>query len=303
MDKMQTYRVFSTVAEQLSFTKAAELLNLPRATVSTTVQSLEARLRVQLLNRTTRSVSLTMEGELFLEQCMKVLNDVDELEGIFQRSGRMLSGRIRIDMPVNFAREMVLPYLSEFRAQYPEILIDLSSTDDFIDVASESVDLVIRSGAYGQGNFTVKKLMDVRMGNYVSAHYKKQFGIPASLAELTQHSMISYARRLSTSEVDFVYEQAGKVHKTKVMSSLNVNNTVAYTDACLGGLGIAQLPTVAVQKYINSGDLIEILPDYRMPNGRIDLIYLRNKQLSGRVLAFIEWLEAKLSPQGTTLKT
>src|SRR5690606_22529967 len=114
-DKMQTYRVFSTVAEQLSFTKAAELLNLPRATVSTTVQSLEARLRVQLLNRTTRSVSLTMEGELFLEQCLKVLNDVDELEGIFQRSGRMLSGRIRIDMPVNFAREMVLPYLSEFR--------------------------------------------------------------------------------------------------------------------------------------------------------------------------------------------
>lgn len=295
MDKMQTYRVFSTVAEQLSFTKAAELLNLPRATVSTTVQSLEARLRVQLLNRTTRSVSLTIEGELFLEQCLKVLKDVDELEGIFRRSGQLLSGRIRIDMPVNFAKEMVLPYLSEFRAQYPEILIDLSSTDDFIDVASESVDLVIRSGVYAQGNFTVKKLMDVRMGNYVSAHYSKQFGIPSSLAELRQHTLVSYARRLSNPEVDFIYEQAGKVYKTRVMSSINVNNTVTYTDACLGGLGIAQLPTKAVQKYINSGELIEILPDYRMPDGRIDLVYLRNKQLSGRVLAFIEWLEAKLS--------
>lgn len=294
MDKIQTYRVFSTVAEQLSFTKAAELLNLPRATVSTTVQSLEARLRVQLLNRTTRSVSLTIEGELFLEQCVKVLNDVDELEGMFRRSGRKLSGRIRIDMPVNFAKEMILPYLSEFRAQYPEILIDLSSTDDFIDVASESVDLVIRSGEYAQGNFTVKKLMDVRMGNYVSAHYSERFGIPGSLAELRQHSLVSYAKRLSTPEVDFIYEHSGKVRKTKVMSSLNVNNTVAYTDACLGGLGMAQLPTAAVQRYINSGDLIEILPDYRMPNGQIDLIYLRNKKLSRRVLAFIEWLETKL---------
>lgn len=294
MDKMQTYRVFSTVAEQLSFTKAAELLNLPRATVSTTIQGLEARLRVQLLNRTTRSVSLTIEGELFLEQCMKVLNDVDELESIFRHSGQLLSGRIRIDMPVNFAKEMVLPYLSEFREQYPEILIDLSSTDDFIDVASESVDLVIRSGAYAQGNFTVKKLMDVRMGNYVSASYRKQFGIPTSLADLHQHTLISYSRRLRTPEVDFIYEHAGKMCKIKIMSGINVNNTVTYTDACLGGLGIAQLPTAAVQKYINSGELIEVLPDYRRPNGRIDLIYLRNKQLSGRVLAFIEWLEAKV---------
>ncbi|TVZ41003.1 DNA-binding transcriptional LysR family regulator [Alteromonadaceae bacterium 2753L.S.0a.02] len=292
MDKIKTFLVFSKVAELLSFTKAADVLNLPRATVTTTVQNLEARLRVQLLNRTTRSVSLTLEGEVFLERCRQVLNDVDELEKTFQVSTSKLSGRIRVDMPVNFAREFVIPRLQEFYETYPDIQIELSSNDSFIDVVAESADLVVRSGEYSDSNFNVLKLMDVRMGNYASPKYLEQFGVPTSLESLKSHYFITYSHIFGKDNAVFYYEKDDELCAVPVKSRLSVNSTVSYTEACIGGLGISQLPTPAVQKYVDNGTLIEVLQEYRMSPRRMDLIHLKNKKVSNKVLVFIHWLES-----------
>ncbi|EAQ65284.1 Transcriptional Regulator, LysR family protein [Marinomonas sp. MED121] len=292
MDKMQTYLVFATVAEQLSFTKAADILNLPRATVSTSIQSLEARLRVQLLNRTTRRVSLTLEGQVFLERCQTVLTEIDDLEKSFQQSTGKLDGRIKIDMPVNFAREIVLPRLFEFNNKFPEIEIDLSSHDTFIDVVGESVDLVIRRGDYSDSNFVVRKLMNVSIGNYASPAYLKERGVPKNLDDLKHHSLVTYSPSLGNKTGNFNYLYDREVKKVSMRTSINVNSTVSYTDACLGGLGIAQLPKEAVGSYVLQGKLIEVLPNYAMPKSQIDLIHLKNKKVSRRVLVFIDWLLA-----------
>lgn len=289
---MQTYLIFATVAEQLSFTKAADILNLPRATVSTSIQTLETRLRVQLLNRTTRSVSLTLDGQVFLERCQAVLQEVNELERSFQQLTRQLDGCIKIDMPANFAREIVLPHLHEFISQYPQIEIDLSSHDAFIDVVSERVDLVIRSGDYSSSHFEVRKLLDIDIKNYASPSYLKAYGEPTTLAELSDHFLVTYSPSLNKKSGYFQYLSEQGTEKIKMRSKINVNSTVSYTEACLGGLGIAQLPAQAVEHYVHDGRLIEILKPYCMPTTQVDLIYLKNKQISQRVLVFMNWLES-----------
>lgn len=290
MDKTQTYQVFATVAEKLSFTKAAEALNLPRATVSTTIQTLETRLRVQLLNRTTRQVSLTLEGEAFLERCLQILGDIDDLEDMFKRSSFQLKGKVRVDMAVNFTREIVLPRLSRFYERYPDIEIDLSSSDSFINPVEEGVDLVIRSGQFTQGQLVVKPLMSVRFGNYASPNYLERYGKPTSPEQLNQHWLVVYSQKLKPSEAYFVYQNGEEV-RIPMKSRIQVNNTVSYTEACLAGLGIAQLPTASISQYLRAGLLVEVLPEHRRQDSQLDLIYHQSKQLSRKIKVFIDWLE------------
>lgn len=293
-------QIFIKVAELESFTKAAHAQKIPKAAVSLGINKLEEHLGTRLINRTTRSLSLTQDGIAFLERCQTLLADFEEVEQMFRKDKDQIKGRLKVDVPSRIARLLLIPHLPEFFKQYPDINIDLGSADRFVDLAQEGVDCVIRVGDLRESSLIVRPIGHLSVSNCANPAYVKRYGVPKKLDDLSKHYLIDYYSTSPETHARFEYEINGEVNTLPMKSLLRVNNTETYIAGALAGLGIIQVPTYDVQSYLQDEALIEVMENFTASALPISFLYPHRKHLSQKVKAFMDWAEAifKKQPKG-----
>jgi DNA-binding transcriptional LysR family regulator len=297
MNPIETLHAFVRVAELHSFTQAAEQLGCPKASVSLAIQQLEAQVGARLLLRTTRRVQLTPDGALFYERSKDVLADLDELQGLFRQQPEQLSGRLRVDMPVSTARNLVLPRLPEFMRQHPLLKLELSCTDRRVDLVREGFDCVLRVGRLEESGLVARPLGQLAQVNCASPAYLQAQGHPQTLADLAGHQLVHYQSPLGARGGGWEWcDERGQCHTLPMQGALSVNSTEAYQAACLAGLGLIQAPLAGLRPWMDSGQLVEVLPRYRAPPLPVSLLYPHRRQLARRVQVFMDWLAGVLIP-------
>ncbi|MBA7803934.1 LysR family transcriptional regulator [Citrobacter freundii] len=290
MDKIHAMQLFLRVAELESFSRAADTLGLPKGSVSRQIQALENHLGTQLLHRTTRRVQLTQDGMIYYERAKDLLSNLDELDGLFHHDPTSISGKLRVDMPVGVARNLVMPRLPAFLHQYPGLELELSSSDRLVDLIREGFDCVVRVGALKDSGLIARPLGKLTQINCASPQYLARFGYPESLDDLASHAVVHYAVNLGTRSQGFEIATNNGPRWIKTGGMLTVNSTETYHAACLAGLGIIQVPRVGVREALRAGTLVEVLPQYRAEPMPVSLLYPHRRNLSRRVHLFMEWL-------------
>jgi len=295
--KLEDLRIFATVAELMSFSRAAEQLGLAKGRVSTAVQQLEARVGSRLLQRTTRSVRLTPDGEVFLDRCKELLSEAEQLEAMFRPAASGLTGRLRIDLPSSVARDVIIPRLPEFLAAHPLLEIGVSTTDRRVDLVHEGFDCVLRVGALGNSELVARPLGGLRMCNLASPEYLRVHGTPRKLADLARHRVVHYASALSAQDAAWEYRDPadGKLRTLPMRATVTVNGTDAYHAAALAGLGLIQAPALGTRALVAAGRLVEVLPRLTASPLQVSLLYAHRRQLAPRVQAVMAWLAQVLS--------
>jgi DNA-binding transcriptional LysR family regulator len=290
-------RVFATVAELASFSRAAEQLGLAKGRVSTAVQQLEARVGTRLLQRTTRSVHLTPDGERFLDRCKELLTEAEQLEALFRPAATGLTGRLRIDLPNRIARDLVLPRLPEFLAAHPLLEVGISTTDRRVDLVHEGFDVVLRVGTLADSELVARPLGVLPMRNVASPAYLRAHGTPRTLADLAQHRVVHYMPSLNAQGAAWEYvDDDGKRRAIPMRAHVTVNGTDAYQAAALAGLGLIQAPALGTDELVASGELVDVLPALRAPAMPVSLMLPNRRQLAPRVQAVMTWLTQVVSP-------
>jgi DNA-binding transcriptional LysR family regulator len=285
---LESVRVFVRVAEAGNLTRAAQQLGVPKARVSHRLAQLEAELGCELVQRTTRMARLTEEGSRFLERARPLLADADEVEALF-RPGRRAEGRVRLDLPVAFARRVVLPHLGALLDEHPALEVVLSLTDRRIEAIREGFDVVLRIGPAHEPGLVGRRVGELAMVNAASASYLARFGTPHALSDLDEHLIVHYASNLGAEAPSFEYVVDGKVEERPVRARVTVNNTDAYSGAAAAGLGIVQIPRVRLYDPA-SADLVEVLPDHVPPPLPVWLLHTHGARVPHRVRVVLDWL-------------
>lgn len=299
MNQLEAMKVFMQVAELGGFTAAAMSLGVPKASVSLSIQQLEELLGTRLFHRTTRKVQLTQDGQVFYERSKDLLADMDDLQGLFRQEPSALRGRLRVDMPLAVARDLVIPQLPAFLQAHPELELELSSTDRLVDVVREGFDCVLRAGELSDSSLIARYLGEYQMINCASPSYLAHFGRPEDLAELAQHRLVHYVSVLGERSGGFEYQDPHdhSLQTLAMTGAITVNNSSAYVSACLAGLGLIQIPAVGVQDLLTEGRLIEVLAEYRPAPMPVHLLYPNRRHLPQRVQVFMTWLSGLVQPR------
>lgn len=296
MNRLDAMQAFVRVAEMASFTRAADSLGLPKASVSTAVQQLEAWLGTQLLHRTTRRVQLTQDGQAFYERCQDLLADMDEVQHLFARSPQALRGRLRVDMPARFARHFVLPHLPAFLHEHPQLALELSCTDRRVDVVREGFDCVLRVGTLADTSLIGRPLGELRVVTCASPAYLQRHGVPQSPDDLHAHRLIHYASQFGRKPDGWEYWDGTRYASVPMEGALTVNSSDAYEAACIAGLGLIQAPVAGLRTLVEQGLLVEVLPQYAAEPMPVTLLYAHRRHLPQRVQAFMAWLTETTRP-------
>ena len=299
MDRIEAMRLYTRIVELSSFTAAADDLNLPRATVTHAIKRLEARLGAQLLQRTTRCVRTTRDGEVYYGHCRRLLADLDEVEADFREAATKPKGRLRVDLPGAFARVRVLPHLPAFCARYPEIELDIGTGDRFVDLLREGVDCVLRSGHLDDSGMVGRQVGLLAQVTIASAGYVRDHGLPRTLADLQLgHVAVNWASP-TTRRVEPLEFMVGKRRRNVVLPSrVTVSGVDAYLGCCEAGLGIAQFPRYHVVEALAEGRMIEMLPDTPPPPLPLTVLYPQQHHLPARLRVFVDWLAGLLATHG-----
>jgi DNA-binding transcriptional LysR family regulator len=298
MDRIDAMRAFARVTERRSFVRAAEDLGLPASTATDAVKQLEARLGVRLLQRTTRQVSPTLDGEAYYRRCLAILDDIEEAESAF--SGARPRGLLRIDAQGAQARRVIVPALPRFFAEYPDLELFMGEGDRFVDLVREGVDCVLRAGELRVSDLIARRVAILPEATVASADYVARFGRPRRWDALDGHRMIGFRSSATGSVLPLEFMVEG-VRKTATLpSSLSVNGADTYEAACRQGLGLIQVPRHAIEADLAAGALIECLPDTPPSPTPVYVLYPRSRQLNLRVRVFIDWV-AKEYARNTAL--
>lgn len=287
MDRFEAMRLFVRIVERRSFTRAAADLDLPRSTATEAVQQLEARLGVRLLQRTTRQVSPTLDGEAYYRRCLDLLDALEDAESAFRQ--RMPRGLLRVDVQGALARRFVLPGLPAFLAAYPELTLRLTEGDRLVDLVREGIDCVLRVGDLSDSAMVARRVALLPEVTCAAPAYLERYGTPRSPDDLSGHRMVGFLRPDAGRPYPLELTVDGKVREIAVAADVTVNaaeNTVALG---LLGLGLIQVPRYRVEDRLADGSLIEVLADFPPTPTPVSLLYPRSRQLSPRVRVFIDW--------------
>lgn len=288
---LDALRVFVRVAELKSFTQAADQLGMPKARASAHVQKLEAALGTQLLQRTTRLVRPTAEGEHLLRRARSFLAEADEIGSLFQAE-RALRGRVCVEMPVGIARDFVIPRIPDLVARHPQLELDLRASDRYRTAQREGFDIVLRLGGTDEPGLVGRRFGLLPMTNLASASYLRQYGVPRSLDDLRQnHLVVRYA---ADPAPVFEYFDGQEYAELPMRSVLTVDNVDAYLAACIAGLGIVQVPKVGPRREVEP--LVEVLPELTARPLPIALLHTHGRSVPRRVRAVMGWLAEQLTP-------
>lgn len=296
MDRLDHLRSFLRVAELGSFTAAAEQLGLPKASVSLAVQRLEAEVGVQLLHRTTRRVRLTADGAQFQQRARDLLDDMEDLQGMFRRDTQ-LKGRLRVDMSSGLARQLVIPHLPGFLEKHPGLEIELSGNDRRVDLVREGFDCVVRVGPLDDNTLVARPLGVMHIVNCASPAYLAAYGVPRSLDDLSGHALVHYVGTLGQRSPGFEYHDGQDYRSVPMRGAITVNSGEAYSAAALAGLGIIQVPRLGARVALAAGTLVEVLPEYVAEPMPVTLLYAQRRHLPRRVAAFMDWMAALVTPE------
>lgn len=293
MDRIDLFRIFVRVAACSSFSRAADMLGLPRSTVSAAVQDLEERVGARLLHRTTRKVALTQDGAAFYERCLRLIADVEDAEGLFRPSAQP-EGTLRIDVPGRIGRLILAPALPDFLARYPDIDLVLGVTDRAVDLVQDGVDCVLRVGPLTDSGLIARPLGTLPLINVASPAYLSRHGLPTTPRDLGGHQAVLYASPSSGRVEDWEWIEDGTLQTRTVPGRVTVNSAEAYIACCLAGLGLIQIPAYDVKQHLAAGTLVEVMADHRAAPLPMALLYPHRQHLSRRLQVFASWFEEVL---------
>jgi DNA-binding transcriptional LysR family regulator len=298
MTDLQALLIFARVAEMKSFTRAADSLSIQKGRVSTVVRELEKAVGATLLHRTTRSVQLTDDGRVFYSRARDLLAEAQDLHAMFATTDAPLRGRLRVDMPTELARTVVIPAMANLLKANPELELELSSTDRRVDLVQEGFDCVIRLGPVMDDTLIARPLGRLRMINAASPSYLAHYGTPQTLDDLVSqgHQMVHYTPTLGARLSGWEYPQAEGYAALALPGAMQVNSVQTYHAAGLAGVGLIQGGYSALAHHIKNGDLVEILPHLRPEPLAAWLVVAHRRNLSVRVRAFMTWIEDVLEP-------
>ncbi|QUM74891.1 LysR family transcriptional regulator [Moritella sp. 24] len=280
---------FVAVAETESFTAAAKRLGISTAQVSRQISALEERLSAKLFYRTTRKVSVTEVGGIYYQHCRQVMDGLADAERAISNLQSTPKGKLKITAPITYGERSVAPLVNDFVTQYPELEVQLVLSNQQIDLIDEGFDLAIRLGQLGDSSMIGKRLATRKQYVCAAPEYLSAFGAPHTLSELDRHNCLS-------GTLDYWrFQEKGKARNIRVKGNFSCNSGPVLVDAALKGVGIVQLPDYYVQEYINQGQLIEVLPNYREPDDAVWALYPQNRHLSPKVRMLVDYLAKELA--------
>ena len=289
MDRFDALRVFVRIVERRSFTRAAEDLALPRATVTDAIKALESRLGVRLLQRTTRQVSLTLEGEIFYARCLRLIADMEDAEGAFRDTRP--KGPLRIEVHGTLARHLLFPRLPAFLEAYPDIELDVSEGDRYVDLVREGVDCALRVGELRDSDLVARRLTLLPEATAASPAYCERHGMPTDVDTLETggHVMVGFKSTAIGALLPLEFQQEGRVRHLTLPTRVRVSGAESYVGAAFAGFGIIQAPRYRLDGYFATGALVPLLERFPPLPSPVNIVYARTRLPSPRLRAFIDW--------------
>ncbi|BAL24887.1 LysR family transcriptional regulator [Azoarcus sp. KH32C] len=297
MDQFQALRVFARVVEAGTFTKAADSLGMPKPTVTKLIQSLESHLRVKLLNRTTRRVTVTADGAAYYERTARLLTELEEIDASLSNAQASPKGRVRIDVPAVLASRIILPALHTFHARYPDIQIDMGVGDRLVNLIADNVDCVVRGGNIIDESLVARRISQVEFMTCATPGYLATYGVPTHPSELDgPHRVVGYFSAGTGRISPFEFERDGERIEIVGNYGVAVNDSNAYLAAGLAGLGIIQSGASVLQEHVKTGELVPVLEDWTTPGLPIYVVYPPNRHLSAKTRVFVDWIAELFGP-------
>lgn len=290
MDRIDRFRIFSRVVECASFTRAADQLGLPRSTVSAAVAELEQRLGTRLLQRSTRRVSTTHDGDVFHARCLRLIAEVEDAESLFRQEDAQPVGLLRIDVPSRIGRRIVAPALPDFFARYPQVEVDLGMTDRAVNLIEEGCDAVLRVGQLGDSSLVSRTLGTLDFVNVAAPSYLRAYGVPQQPTDLQQHRAVNYASPTTARVEPWEWQDGTQLRTLPMQGWVRVNSAEASIACCVAGLGLLQIPGYDVQDELQSGTLVEVMPRHVAQPLPVTLLQPHRQHRAQRVHVFLEWL-------------
>lgn len=289
MDRFDAMRIFARVTERRSFSLAAEDLGLPRSTVTDAVKLLERRLDVRLLERTTRVVRPTLDGEAYYQRCIRLIADLEDAEAGF--SGAKPSGLLRVDLHGTQARHFLLPGMPAFLERYPEIQLHISETHQPMDIVREGYDCIVRVGRLSDSNLIQRKLAELSRGTFASPDYLAKSGLPKTIDDLEEgHRMVGLLAPDQPEVAPLAFDVDGQIREMVLPAVITVTGSETNVASACAGLGIIQVPRYRITSEVANGALVEILADTPPPPIPVHALYSHTRQLSPRLRVFLDWM-------------
>jgi DNA-binding transcriptional LysR family regulator len=295
MDRFESMRLLVRVVERQSFSAAASDLGIPRSSATLAIKQFEQRLGVRLLQRTTRHVTPTLEGEIYYRRCKAILAEVEDAEGALTANG--VRGLLRIEVHGPMARTFILPELPTFLGRHPALTLYIGEGDRFVDVVREGFDCVIRGGEVADSDMVARRLGLAREATFASPTYLERHGLPRSVDDLRGHEMIGFASSRTGQVLPLEFTVEGQIRTTMLPFRITVTNTDTYATLARLGFGLMQAPRYRYAADVAAGTLVEVLPQHPPSATPISVLYPKSRQLSPRVRVFIDWLVEVVAPK------
>ena len=297
MDRFDAMRVFTRLVERRSFSRAADDLGLPRSSVTDALKGLEARLGVRLLQRTTRQVSPTLDGEAYYQRCIGLIADLEDAEGTF--IGAKPSGLIRVDVHGTQARYFLLPGLSRFRTLYPGIRLHFRETHEAMDLVREGFDCILRAGELTDSLLVSRRLATLERGTFASPDYLSRLGTPQSPDDLVGHEMIGLLAPDTAEIIPLAFHVGAAIRRLTLPTMITVTGPETNVAAACSGLGLIQVPRYRVSSELRSGALVEVLSAFPPTPIPVHVLYSHRRQLTPRLRVFIDWVAEQFRERAT----
>jgi LysR family transcriptional regulator, regulator for bpeEF and oprC len=291
VDQLLALRVFVRIAEAGSFANAADQLNLPRSTASKLIRDLEEHLGAKLIHRTTRSTSVTVEGASYFERATRLLAELDEMDSATSNMRSKPTGRLRVDVGSVLANLVIIPKLREFHARFPGIELHLGVSDRRVELISEGVDCVIRSGDLQDTSLISRRLCELDFVTCASPEYIKQYGVPRTPRDLERdHVVISYFSAQTGRTYPPSFSNGEERYEPTLVSAILVNDSIAHLNSVVASVGVGQILRVAAQSHLKDGSLVQLFEDFPGPKHTMYVVYPPNRHLNARLRVFVDWV-------------
>jgi len=290
-DQLAAMRAFARVVEAGTFTRAANSLEMPKATLTKLIQTLESHLRTRLLNRTTRRVTVTPDGAAYYERVVRLLADLDELDSSMTLSQASPKGRLRIDVSASLALLIIIPALPDFHVRYPDIQIDIGVSDRSVDMIAENVDCVVRGGEITDQSLIARRVGELAFMTCAAPSYLARHGEPRHPRDLDNgHYIVSYFSADSGRHWPFTFIGDRETIETHSRYIVSFNDGNSYIAAAIAGLGIIQAPIFMIRQHLKDGTLRPVLTEWKTEAMPLHVVYPPNRHLSAKLRIFVDWI-------------